>query len=85
MKTGFTVACILFAIFVMFFATFNICVTHTEKKIELVNNKMYHIERKCDSLETVFIDYQIKNNKPDTIVLNILSQPVNLKYNIKKN
>ena len=85
MKTGFTVVCIIFAVFIMFFATFNICITHTEKKVELVNKRIVALECKCDSLETALINYQIKDSAPDTVVLNILYQhPVNLKYNNTK-
>lgn len=82
MKTGFTIICILGALFMMFFATFNICISYSNKNTETITKRITHLEHKCDSLEKQFIDYQI-NNRSDTIVLSIVPQRVNFNYNIK--
>ena len=84
MKTGFTVLCIIGLIFISSFVTFSICVTHTEKLITDTNTKIQVLEQEKDELEQKFIEHQINHNSTDTLVLSVMPQQVNLKFNSKK-
>ena len=84
MKTGFTVMCIIGLVFISSFATFNICITHTENAIKTVNNRIALVEAKNAELEQKLIDHQINHNTTDTLVLSVMPQHVNVKFNSKK-
>lgn len=49
--------------------TFNMCIDYTNRFKNGLNNEIYNINRRCDSLENVILNMSI--NRRDTVIINI--------------
>lgn len=49
--------------------TFNVCIDYTNRFNNALSEKIYNIDRRCDSLENVILNMSI--SRRDTVIINI--------------
>ncbi len=89
MKTGYIVAGIIAILFMFSFATFNVCVSHTDKLVDSLSNRLSTLESLCGQISEEnrvyrsFIEQELNRSHYDTLVLKIMPQRLNLNVNTK--
>lgn len=83
-KKSFIFLCVFIAFFIIIFMAFNVCITHTEQMSQKLQNEIEILRKENIELNKRFIEHQINHNTTDTIVLSVMPQHVNIKFNSKK-
>lgn len=81
MKNTFAYIVVIVMSLLLCVITFNVCIDYTNRFKAQLENEIYNINNRCDSLENTIMNMSI--NRRDTIIINVMSNVPNAKIKMK--